>query len=133
MQCRGISNEILRKKGGHTENTAHTTTLVRNTHNKKSKWFRSSIKSLKHQSIKTLGHRNAGSKQNHLNSYICSNTNILICTYQLNSIIVCTNLYMSILWWSLIQIWNNQFSLVHSNPLKTSKNVYPTRLISLLA
>ena len=69
MQCRGISNEILRKKGGpHRENSF--TKLQYEIHIIKSQNDLGVLLSLKHQSIKTLGHRNAGSKQNHLNSYI---------------------------------------------------------------
>ena len=70
MQCRGISNEILRKKGGPHRENSFTKLHLYEIHIIKSQNDLGVLLSLKHQSIKTLGHRNAGSKQNHLNSYI---------------------------------------------------------------
>ena len=77
MQCRGISNEILRKKGGPHRENSFTKLHLYEIHIIKSQIDLGVLLSLKHQSIqihsfisiKTLGYRNAGSKQNHLNSY----------------------------------------------------------------
>ena len=116
------------KRGATQRKQLHKTTFVRNTHNKKSKWFRSFIV------IKTSVNQNTGALECSFKTksfkFLHRSTNILICTYIPTEFNNC--MYISILWWSLIPSWNNQFSLVHLNPLKPQKNGYPTRLKSLL-